>query len=193
MNTSKNITVDDLKILLLNQVGSSAKFISIETLTEPKTLKKSRENSASLEECFKTNKIFKRSKLTVQINASYDNSVNNRREKAGVEEEFESGKLPYGHFVGESKILIEHNGEYYARVFQTNNLNGKTAVYEKTNGQHLSETEVEYLKNNFLSEKPEFVKSQGLSYEESSKPTNYKLSGIKSVVMDGKEYRVVGA
>jgi hypothetical protein len=185
----KTITKNDLVNLMLSQIGQRAKMINIVTRTEQKTNKFTRsEPKLSLEEVFKTNKIFKRSKLNVQINADYENAVNARLEKAGEEANFTAQKLSYGSYVGDSKIVIQHKDEHYLRVYQINSVLGKTVVYEKANGQHLSEDEVSKLKKEFLSEKPEEVKSQGLSYEQAAKPNNYKVSSIIEVTIDGELY-----
>ncbi len=188
----KIITKNTLFNIFLAETGNRAKFVNIETLTICKPNKFSRLSSKTFEEVFKTTKIYKRSSLPVQINVSYTNSVNARREKDGQEENFVSSGLPYGSFVADSKILIEHKGERYVRVFQTNSVLGKNVIYEKANGEHLTEEEVKILKEEFLREKPEMVGSQNLSYEDSSKPTNYKLDNIIGLKIDGNEYKVVG-
>lgn len=188
----KTISHNDLKNLFLSQIGQRGKMISISTLTDPKPNKFTRsEPKMSLSEVFHTSKIFKRSKLNVQINISYENAVNARLEKADKEADFLSDKLSYGSYVGESKIVIEHNGEFYIRVYQINNNLGKNVVFEKMNGQHLTDSEVDLLKKEFLKEKPSFVKSQDLSAEEAAKPNNYKLTSICEVSIDGETYRVV--
>lgn len=171
-----------------NQAKRSAKMISLKTRTDPKPLKSSRITKQSLMERFGTSSVVKESELTVQINVNYENSVNNRLEKVGEERSFESAGLNYGKFVDDSKCLLEHNGKMQLRVYQTNSVLGKSAKYFKDNGEEFTEEEVEQLKVEFLKIKPEEIKSQGLSYEESSKPTNYNFSSIREIVMDGEQY-----
>ncbi len=184
----KVLTDLELVELLKNQKNKSCKMIGLKTRTDPKPLKKSKISGKSLVEMFNTNSITKESELTVQINVDYENSVNNRLEKSGEERNFKSSGMNYGKFVEGSRCLIEHEDSYKVRVYQTNSILGKSARYFKDDGTELNEAEVEILKNEFLKIKPEEIKSQGLSYEESSKPTNYNLSSIKEICMDGERY-----
>lgn len=184
------ITEQDLFQIFLNQNKKSAKFISLKTRKTEETKKKSRTTMKTLLETFGTDSITKESELTVQLNANYENSVNNRLEKAGEERDFVAEKLPYGEYVEGSKCLIKHDGKIYVRVYQTNSKLGKTARYFKSNGEELSKEHVEILQRDFLKVRPEFIESQGLSYEESSKPTNYKLENIKGIKIDGEEYSI---
>lgn len=187
----KNITKNDLVNLMIAQIGQRAKMINIVTRTEQKTNKFTKsEPKLTISEVFHTSTIYKRSKLNVQINADYENAVNARLEKAGEEADFKTGKLSYGAYVGDSKIVIEHKGTFYIRVYQINSKLGKTVVYEKANGQHLSEDEIKKLKKEFITEKPEIVKSQGLSKDDAAKPNNYKVDSIIEVTIDGETYYV---
>jgi len=105
------ITEKDLFQIFLNQNKKSAKFISMRTRKTEETNKKSRTTKLSLQETFGTDYITKESELTVQLNANYENAVNNRLEKSGEERTFESEKLPYGEYVQDSKCLITHHGK----------------------------------------------------------------------------------
>ena len=183
----KNVSEEDF-INILNESSKRCKMISIKTRTDPKPLKKSRVTKIPFNEVFKTNSVIKESELTVQINVEYENSVNNRLEKSGEERDFVSSGMNYGKFVDGSKCLIEHDGKIYLRTYQTNSKLGKVSKYFKEDGTEFTEKEEEILKNEFLKIVPEFIESQNLSYEESTKPTNYLLKNIKEICMDSERY-----
>lgn len=171
-----------------NQANRSAQLIHLKSRTIPKIKKTSRVTKQTLMERFGTNSVVKESELPVQINVIYENSVNNRLEKAGEERDFKSTGMNSGKFVEGSRCLIDDSGEMKLRVYQTNSILGKSSKYFKDNGEEFTEEEVKHLKEEFLTIKPEEIKSQGLSYEESSKPTNYNFSNIREIVMDGERY-----
>ena len=171
-----------------NQTNRSAKMIYLKSRTMPKVKKTSRITKQTLMERFGTNSVVKESVLPVQINVIYENSVNNRLEKAGEEREFKSAGLNSGKFVEGSRCLIEDSGEMKLRVYQTNSILGKSSKYLKDNGEEFSEEEAEQLKEEFLTIKPEEIKSQDLSYKDSCKPTNYNFSSIREIVMDDEQY-----
>jgi len=183
----KVLSEEELIEVLKNQ-SKRSKMISLKTRTDPKPLKKSRVTLQSLKERFNTETIVKESELTVQINIDYETSVNNRLEKAGEEREFVSSGMNYGNFVDGSRCLIEDKGKVYLRTYQTNSKLGKSSRYFKDDGTEFTEDEVEELQKEFLKIKPEEIQSQGLSYEQSTKPTNYSLKSIREICMDGERY-----
>lgn len=196
----ETITRADLFAMFLAESGKSAKMIGIHTTTDYSPEKKnctvkSRVNSEmKFATTFGTNRIMKCSELTVQINAVYENAVNNRLEKDGQEAEFKTKELAYGEYIEGSRILIKHEKDgqtiYYARVYQTNSVLGKSAKYFKASGQPLTDKETKLFTEEFMKLKPEFVKSQGLNYEEAAKPTNYNLDSITQLNINGKQYRI---
>jgi hypothetical protein len=184
----KVLSESEMIEIFKNQANRSAKLIHLKSRTMPKVKKTSRITKQTLMERFGTNSVVKESELPVQINVIYENSVNNRLEKAGEDRDFKSAGLNSGKFVDGSRCLIEDSGEMKLRVYQTNSVLGKSSKYFKDNGEEFTEEEIEQLKEEFLTIKPEEIKSQGLSYEESSKPTNYNFSSIREIVMDGERY-----
>jgi len=191
----------DLFALFLAERGKSATTIGIHATTEysPEkkncTVKSRVDPEKKFVATFGTTKILKMSELTVQINHIYENSVNNRHEKDGQERDFKTKELAYGEYIEGSRILIKYEKEgetiYYARVYQTNSSLGKSATYFKASGQVLTADETKLFTEEFMKQKPEFVKSQGLSYEDAAKPTNYNLENIHQLNMYGKQYRIV--
>ena len=184
----QTISENQLLEILLNQKNRSNKTISLKTKTIPECLKKSRLNKQTLRERFGTDKIFKESSLTVQINTIYENSVNNRLEKDGQETDFKSSGMNYGNFIMDSRCVIEDSGKYYLRTYQTNSKLGKNSRFLKDDGSEIVGEELQQLKDEFLKEKPEFISSQNLSYEDSCKPTNYKFASLNEITIDGEHF-----
>ena len=178
-------------IEIFKKSSKSSKFISLKTRNVEPIIDKSRSNKRTLKEMYATDKVVKESVNNVQMNVIYQNAVNTRLEKAGEDPSFVYDILPYGSYVDDSRCLIEHNGEHYLRVYQTNLKSGKSSRYFKENGTEFSEEQIEILKRDFFKKKHEYIPSQGLSYEDSCKPTNYKFSNIKEVVMDGETYKII--
>lgn len=195
----ETITKKDLFALLLAESGKSAKMIGLHTTTNIIPNKgstvKSRVTSIPFIEQFGSSLILKWSEQTVQINTIYENSVNNRREKEGLEADFKAKELPFGEYVEGSRILIKHekDGEtvYYVRVYLTNSNLGTKVKFTNAQGKELSDKLVKIFKEEFMSIKKETVKSQGLDYKEASKPVTYSFDSIKQINMNGSEYRIV--
>lgn len=184
------VTEQEMIKIFLNK-NKSSKFISLKTRNVEPTVDKSRTTSRTLNETYSTDSVVKESVNNVQINVIYQNAVNSRLEKDGQDPSFVYDILPYGSYVDDSRCLIEHKGEYYLRVYQTNLKAGKSSKFFKMNGEEFSEEQVEVLKRDFFKKKNEFISSQGLSYEDSCKPTNYKFKNIKEIVMDGETYKII--
>ena len=183
----KVLTEKDLLEYFQNQSNKANKTISLKTRSKLKTNKYSRNTDKTIFETFGTESITKESENVVQINTIYENSVNNRLEKAGEETDFKDKEPTWGKFVEGSRCLREHKGKFYLRAYQTNSRLGKESRYLKENGEELSEKDVKILKEEFLAIKPEVIKSQGLSYQESCKPTDYAFESLLEIVMDGDE------
>ncbi len=186
----KVVTTQEMVNIFLNQSKKNCQTIGLKTRKIADVNKKSRTTSKSLLEEFGTTKIIQESKNVAQVNVDYENSVNNRLEKAGEERTFESKPRTWGQYVNDSNSIVLHKGQHYLHVFQTNSKLGKETKYFREDGTELSETDVENLKANFLKLKPEEIKSQGLSYEESSKPTDYSFENITEITLDGEKYSV---
>lgn len=187
----KVVNEQEMVNIFLNQFKKNCKTIGLKSrkvVTEIN--KKSRSTAKTLLEEFGTTKIIQESKNTVLVNVDYENSVNNRLEKAGEERNFVSKPRVWGQYLNDSNSIVIHNGKCYLHVFQTNSKLGKETKYFREDGTELSEKEVENLRENFLRIKPEEIKSQGLTYEESSKPTDYSFDSITEITMDEEKYSV---
>jgi hypothetical protein len=195
----EQITRNDLFALLLAESGKSATTVGIHTVTtlEPNkgSTVKSRVTSVPFIDQFGTACILKWKEQTVQINVIYENSVNNKKEKDGQERDFKSKGMNYGEFIPGSRILIQkgekEDTKYYVRVYLTNSNLGEKIKYTKANGKELTPKELKIFKSEFESVKAEKVKSQGLDYEDASKPVNYSINSIRQINMYGKSYQIV--
>lgn len=185
----KIVTEKDLVNIFLN-LPKNNQAISLKTKSVLKLKKTSRKDFLTIQEKFNTNSIYKISENVVHVNTIYDNSVNNRREKEGMKRDFVSEKLPYGEYVNDSRIVFSHKENYYIRTYQTNSKLGKASLFYKESGELLSKDQVKILKEEYMSETPEYIESQELSYEKSCKPTNYAVSGILNVTINGENYEV---
>ncbi len=103
------------------QGNTSAEFGKLVTVTEPKTLKKSRVTGLPLP----YSKVTKETEALCMFNAIYENAVNNQLVRDGVQEKgennFVAGALPWGQWLQyeggkRSKLLIEHKEEFYIRA-----------------------------------------------------------------------------
>lgn len=186
----KVVTTEEMVNIFLNQSRKNCKTIGLRTRKIADTNKTSRTTDKTLLEEFGTTKIIQESKNVAQVNVDYENSVNNRLEKAGKERDFVSKPRTWGQYMNDSNSIVLHKGKHYLHVFQTNSKLGKDTKYFREDGSELNEKEVENLKENFLKIKPEEIKSQSLSYEESSKPTDYNFENIVEITMDGEDYSV---
>ena len=82
------------------------------------TNKTSRTTDKTLLEEFGTTKIIQESKNVAQVNVDYENSVNNRLEKAGKERDFVSKPRTWGQYMNDSNSIVLHKGKHYLHVFQ---------------------------------------------------------------------------
>lgn len=151
---------------------------TIELVTKPKCTVKSRLTKEPYEEIFKHGAIVCASRRYVTIGNTYEVAVNNRRAKEGKEKDFEADSLPWGEWVPGSKILIQHNGNTYLRVYYLSaNSKKSTKDYYFENGEHLPEELIPRLEAEFLPVEKENEK-QGLEKEDQVIVNTVKLSGI---------------
>ena len=147
----ETINRKDFFAILLSLSGKRADFMNIKTITThaPRngSTVKSRINSADkFEDVFNTSCIIKWTEMNVQYNTIYENAVNNRREKEGLERNFKSQGMKYGEFIEGSRILLKkgdgEDAKYYVRVYVIKSKLGKSVKYTKANGTPLTENEV---------------------------------------------------
>jgi hypothetical protein len=126
--------------------------------------------------------------------------VNNRLEKEGFERNFETSSLPWGEYVGESKILIMHKGEYYVRMYELQNNKLSESVKESVlfkvldNGIELefAGKELKDVYENFMpKEKEKKPLVEGGTFDAAKPIVNtVKASSIVFIRINGIEYNV---
>lgn len=109
--------------------------VKVELITEtmPDLLKKDRETGV---EC-PYPAVVKTSRQKVYVGDDYGRVMNRARVKQGLPADFVPGPLPWGHYVPGSRILIEHNGRTYLRVY-FNKQEKSEVTYRDANGNRIT-------------------------------------------------------
>lgn len=146
-------------------------FVSIETITEVKMNKRNNPFYG---------RVTKHYSGVVQIGYSYQNSVNNRLEKIGIERDFVADSLPWGEWVKglENKVLT-HKGEYYLRVYEVNNPQQKPTITILLDGNEVDAITLKEIQK-YIIQKTASAKqtNMGLADEQQTKPRAIKFSNV---------------
>lgn len=136
--------------------------------------------------------VTKLTKRTCQFGYSYQNAVNNRLDKAGVEgEDFKSQPLAWGEWAVVNKI-IAHKGKYYARCYANPNSGNKTSVSYFVNGIPATESELATIKQfEQTSESSSSRQAEAGLTENQVKPMNIDFGTIEGLKVNGTEYSVL--
>ena len=83
----------------------------------------------------------------VQLNYSYENAVNNRLEKKGLQSDFDALSLPWGEWEIPNKI-VSHHGKQYMRYYlvRCSDDNKKPKVRFLVNGRDTTDSEIDTIK-----------------------------------------------
>ena len=122
----------------------------------------------------------------VQINANYENAVNNRLPKGdGNGEKFVAEKLPWGEWLVPNKVIV-HNGKHYLRLYVTKSVKKSTSYYLdgiKTDlniGAEIRES------------KPSARQAEvGIEEKDMVKPFTICADNVSSITLNGVTYNVV--
>lgn len=204
MSERQSIPANQLPTILEGISGH--KYAVICTRTNPKITVKHRVTKLSLDESYTKPEgrtivgIVKEKEAIYSINADYENMVNNRLEKEGFERNFETSSLPWGEYVGDSKILIMHKGEYYVRIYELQNNKLSESVKESVlfkvldNGIELefAGKELKDVYENFMpKEKEKKPLVEGGTFDGAKPIVNtVKASSIVFIRINGIEYNV---
>jgi hypothetical protein len=133
--------------------------------------------------------IIKRTELNVSFFGSYQNAVNNRLKKAGLEADFTANPLPWGEWFVANKI-IGHKGAKYVRFYLHKNSNTKTEYFH--NGDQLTGSELANAKLFFTEHSESNRQSEaGLEESEQSKPFTINIENILQINVNGEMYKVL--
>lgn len=118
----------------------------------------------------------------IQINANYENAVNNRIEG---EEKFVAEKLPWGEWLVPNKI-ITHKGKYYLRLYVTKSCKKETTWY--INGERTNLN----LSNEIRESKPSARQAEvGIDEKDMVKPFTICADNVSSITLNGVTYNIV--
>ena len=124
--------------------------------------------------------------LQLQVNANYENAVNNRLPKGdGNGEKFVAESLPWGEWLVPNKVIV-HKGKYYLRLYVTKSVKKETAYYldgVKTNINIAAE-----IRENKPSARQAEV---GIAVEDMVKPFTICAENVSSMTLNGVTYNIV--
>ena len=122
----------------------------------------------------------------VQINANYENAVNNRLPKGdGNGEKFVAESLPWGEWLVPNKI-ISHKGKYYIRLYVTKSVKKETSYY--LDGVKTDENIAAEIRENKPSARQAEV---GIDEKDMVKPFTICADNVESMTLGGVTYTIV--
>jgi hypothetical protein len=127
----------------------------------------------------------------VQIGYSYENSVNNRLEKIGLEKDFVAESLPWGHWVeGLENKVIEHKGKHYLRMYEVANQKPKVRIL--LDGKEVTDSKILEQILGFVPQKQSSQKQaeHGLEAEKQTKPRNVAFENIVAIKCGNLVYHI---
>ena len=126
----------------------------------------------------------------VQVNANYENAVNNRLPKGdGNGERFVAESLPWGEWLVPNKV-ITHKGKYYLRLYVTKSVKKETSYY-------FDGVKADYFSNlNIAAEirenKPSARQAEvGIAVEDMVKPFTICADNVSEMTLNGVTYNIV--
>lgn len=130
--------------------------------------------------------VTKHSKRQVQINYSYQNAVNNRLQKQGNDNTFQTEPLRWGQWVkGQENKIITHNGEYYLRVYTYKGASVQNTYF--VNGNLATAEQVKIITEWEKSQhKPSARQAENGLTENQVQPSSPKFSNILSLKVNNE-------
>lgn len=134
-------------------------------------------------------KVQKFCRQSLQVGCSYENSVNNKLERKGLQRTFHSAPLRWGRWFILNRV-ITHRGKYYGRFYKTANSNPQ--IIYLIDGRVATPRETEIIKmHDSLTTFSQRQSQHGLSASEQTNVRNYDITHIISISADGETYNVV--
>lgn len=171
-----------LETLMLDPSIRRGQFIRLDSKTAARALVKSRTTGESFASIFGTSKVWKINSRNVQLRVDYQNAVNGRREREGLEKNFQS-EGTYGE-VQNDTLVRKADGSFNVRVYHVKHPDD-TVKWVRDDGTELTPDLVSRLKVEFLPVQKDSPK-QGLENE--VKPLDFKPDSILAFRMAGVEY-----
>jgi hypothetical protein len=184
MSAPTILTTPDLEALLFKLDKENAgQGIRMESRTIARGRKTSSVTGESKWEVFGSENIWKISSQNYKIGQDYENVVNIRRDREGVEGEFKS-QGTYGNMEART-ILRMKDGSFQMRVFVEGTDKSKNR-WVRDDGTELSPELVARLKAEFLPPRKDESPKQGI--EKTVKPRNFAVDSILSFRAAGVDY-----
>jgi hypothetical protein len=122
----------------------------------------------------------------VQINANYENAVNNRLPKGdGDGERFVAESLPWGEWLIPNKVII-HKGKYYLRLYVTKSVKKTTSYY--IDGVKSNEN----IGAEIRESKPSARQAEvGIDEKDMVKPFTICADNVSEITLNGVTYNIV--
>jgi hypothetical protein len=146
----------DLYTILRTRVDNHESEAILTIDSNPKLLKKSRNNKQAITEVFSKEIVCQKIRKAI-IGASYKNLLEKFSPEKINEEQSEPKELPWGMWVEGSNILITHKDSYYLRIYLTETNSSKTYLY--SNGDSIDEYKMERLEE-FLPASKDYDETQ---------------------------------
>jgi hypothetical protein len=173
-----------LETLMLDPTLRKGQFIRLDSKTAARGTVKSRITGEAFASVFGSAKVWKINSRNVQIRIDYENAVNGRREREGMEGDFKS-EGTYGD-VQNGTLVRKADGTFNLRVYHVKHPDDSVR-WVRDDGTELSPALVARLKAEFLPKpKPEGEGKQGLDNE--VKPLDFKPESILAFRMAGTDY-----
>ena len=172
-DAQKTVVLTKQAIVDLLKESKGAKIVTLITQTEPKMRKTDNPYIG---------KVIKVSRVNGMIGWNYSNSVNNQREREGMEADFQAKPRHWGERI-EGTPLVEHKGNYYIELKVERSLGHS---YQFTDGTPLTDEQVEELQG-FM---PKPRKPQTQQTDKTIILRDYRLDTIMQLTMDKVAYQI---
>lgn len=178
------LTRPDFENLLVKMDKENAgQKIRLESRTQARANKKSRDTSEAFASVFGTSTVWKITSSNYRIGCDYEKVVNAHRDREGLEKDFKS-QGTYGEM--ETRTLLrKEDGTFQMRVFVDKD-DVPSVRWVRDDGTELSPALVSRLKAEFLPPRKDDAKKQGV--EDVVKPRNFACESILGFRLAGVEY-----
>jgi hypothetical protein len=180
------IVFDDKGLISILLHINMSKFAEVTAITEPKINKSKKvEKDGKIEKVLNT-KFFgieKISKMNVNFGGIYKNAVEKKMEKEGIEGDYTPAPLSWGQHYRDSRVIIEHKGNFYA---QLRPLRADFVSYRwAENKEDMTEEEIKEMKTFFPKKK------EGTRQPSKDKVIirTIKISNIREIRMNKTRYQ----
>lgn len=178
---NKTITHAELIAKVMAREKKGGAFVTLQTVTDPKMVKKHRETKAA-------NPYLGANKITV-INGifgtNYESCVNRQQTREGGEGDFEAGQRVWGEHFQDSKTVIHHKGKFYLALRPNPTVLPK--VEYVLDGKRIA---AELLKD-YLPAKRDEETAEKQGVERIVRCTDYCIDNIQQITMDGETFTVI--